>query len=735
MPALLSVHLFGGMRAVDAAARPVLPRARKTRALLAVLAMHAPRPVLRTELIALLWSRREPEQARGSLRQALHELQTELGPLAASLLHADRRDLALSERGLWTDVATLSRAGAPQAVVLALHRPLLLADLAGVDPALDVWIAGEARRLARVAHGLARAALDPAMPVEATIAAAEHLVAQDPTDAAAWAALIAALARSGDAAAAVAAERRRRDALAPRAPGATGPAVPAGAAPPARGADSAPAGAFLAASAALARARAALPTTGLATTGLAATGLATTDPAARQAGRFSEAPAAFAPTDDVPADLLPADPAPGADEGTPPGAGEPAPSSAACSPTRATWIGAATARGLRIGVIGLRTLAGAGEATALAAGLSEELVAALARFRGISCIPLGLVGGAMGGEAARWDRADLDFLLDGMIQASGELVRVNMRLLDFAAGGEVVWSTRFDRPLQNLFALQDEIAGETVARLESRLLLWEERRGRAAADPTARRLLRAALPGLLRLDRAAFAHAGVLLDSSRRLDPGNASVHAWLAHWHLFAVGQGWAEDPTGAAQQVRSLADAAVALDPEDARGLALAAHVRGFVDRDAAAAEPMHARVADANPNLPLGWALSGLNEAYLGRHDEAIRRAGMARKLSPQDPLRYFFDMALAVPHLLSGDDAAAVRVGHAAIAANPGFSSAYKTQLAALGNLGRREEAGAIRARLLELEPGFSVGQALERSPIQSADGRARYAEGLRRGGLD
>ena len=413
--------------------------------------------------------------------------------------------------------------------------------------------------------------------------------------------------------------------------------------------------------------------------------------------------------------------------------------SAAGGAARATWIGAATPRGPRIGVIGLRALQGdhaADQAAVLAAGLSEELVAALARFRGIVCIPLGVRGRLPGGlaEAPAWRHADLDFLLDGVIQSSGAQVRVTVRLLDFAAGGDVVWATRFDRPFDDLLALQDELAGETVARLESQLLLWEGRRGRGSTDPVARRLLRAALPGLLRLDRRAFARAGRLLEAARRLDPEDASVHAWLAYWHMFAVGQGWTDDAPGAARLVRALADTAVALDPGDARALALAAHVRGFVDHDPVAAEALHALAADANPNLPLAWSLSGLNQAYLGRQDEAIRRAGVARRLSPQDPLQYFFDTAMAVPHFLRGEDTVSVAFGSAAIAANPDFSSAYKTQLAALGQLGRREEAAEIRARLLALEPGFSVSQALERSPIQDPVGRARYAEGLRRGGL-
>ncbi|MGH7043596.1 MAG: hypothetical protein ACREFY_15915 [Acetobacteraceae bacterium] len=683
----------------------MLPRARKTRALLAVLAIHAPQPILRTQLIALLWSRREPEQARGSLRQALHELQLMLGRIPASLLCASRHELALSDRGLWTDVGTLARAGPRQAMALDLYRPLLLADLAGVDPALDAWIASEARRLDRLAHALARATLAAAMHPGAMVAAAEHLVQRDPDDAAAWDALIGVLTQSGDFAGATAAEARRlvaREAHGPAGTSSMASLSPAGGTPATAAATSATAQGLMHNPAGL------VPPPGSPSTGLALAGTAEAPMPVLVAPPFDR-PSLRAGSLVVPR----------------------------FGATRTTWAGAAPPRGLRVGVIGLRALSGttdaAHQAAALAAGLSEELVAVLARFRGISCVPIGVLSG--GAVAESWRRADLDFLLDGMVQCSGEMVRISIRLLDFAAAGEVIWSTRFDRPLDNLFTLQDEIAGETVARLESRLLLWEEGRRRGAGDPAARRLLREALPGLLRLNRQAFERAGVLLDASRRLDPENAAVHAWLAHWHLFAVGQGWAEDPSGAAQQVRALADAAVALDPGDARGFALAAHVRGFVDRDATAAEPLHARAADANPNLPLGWSLSGLNEAYLGRYEEAIRRAGLARRLSPQDPLRYFFDMALAVPHFLRGDDAAAIRFGYEAIAASPGFSSAYKTQLAALGQLGRHAEAAEIRARLLALEPGFSLGQALERSPILDAAGRARYAEGLRLGGLD
>ncbi|MDE2582635.1 MAG: hypothetical protein KGL52_13460 [Rhodospirillales bacterium] len=645
-PLLLAVHLFGTVRAADAAGRSVLPRARKTRALLAVLALLAPRAVPRTRLIALLWSQRETEQARASLRQARHELQLALGHGAASLLRGDRHELALSDRGLWSDVAALRTVEPGQPVPFHLYRPPLLADLVGVDPALDRWIAAEAARLERIAEAQARAIISSlAAPAERAIAA-QHLLARDPTDRAARDALTAALEQGGDPAGAA----RRPRAGSARAPEAGRPSIVPG----------------------------------------------------TPQGRVPIAPARTPPGDIG--------------------------ALAGCRPR--IRADGATVPAVRIGAFGLRVLPGTIATTPwasiLASGLSEELVAALTRFRGVSCVPLAF--------ESRWPDAEYDFLLDGLIQASGETVRVSLRLQDCRAGGEVIWATRFDRQLGNLLTMQDELAAETVAQLESRLLLLAERHAGARPDPEAQYLLRQALPGLLRLDRREFERAGRLLDASRRLDPRNPAVHVWLAHWHLFAVGQGWADDADRAGGRVRELAGIAVGLDPEDARGLALAAHVRGFVDRHPVAAVPLHARASDVNPNLPLAWSLSGLNESYLGRHDEAIRRAGLARRLSPHDPLRYFFDMALAAPLFLRGDAAEAVRVGNQAIAANPGFSSAFKIQLAALGELGRHAEAAEIRARLLALEPGFSLGQALDRSPIEDPAARARYADGLRRGGL-
>ena len=78
----------------------------------------------------------------------------------------------------------------------------------------------------------------------------------------------------------------------------------------------------------------------------------------------------------------------------------------------------------------------------------------------------------------------------------------------------------------------------------------------------------------------------------------------------MFLVGQGWADDPEAATRRAGELADAAVAMDPNDARALTLAGHVRGFLLRRPAEAAVLHDRAISLNPNLAIAWCFSGFS-----------------------------------------------------------------------------------------------------------------------------
>jgi tetratricopeptide (TPR) repeat protein len=181
-------------------------------------------------------------------------------------------------------------------------------------------------------------------------------------------------------------------------------------------------------------------------------------------------------------------------------------------------------------------------------------------------------------------------------------------------------------------------------------------------------------------------------------------------------------------------LAERAVTLDPGDARALTLAGQVRGYLGKRPEEALALHERALSLNPNLALAWCFSGLAQSYAGHHDEAIRQMRQAVVLSPSDPHLFFFNMSLIMPYLMRGDHERAVEIGRQAIELNPWFASSYKGHLSALGHLHRDKEAAETRARLLVLEPGFSVAAAIDRSALGVADDIETYAEGLRLAGL-
>ncbi|WP_333670481.1 BTAD domain-containing putative transcriptional regulator [Elioraea tepidiphila] len=629
----------------------VLPRVRKTRALLAILALAAPRPVQRQRLAGLLWSTRDREQARASLRQALHELTLALAPCGDAILHANRDQVWADADALWVDAHEVARAGPGGSAALDLYDAPLLEDLDGLDPAMDAWLAEERRQLRDRARGLGERLLEGAHTPEAQVEAARRLLAIDEAHEAAWRSLMRAHAARGE----------RRQALE----------------------------AYEACRAALARQLRAQP---------------------------SAETAALADT------------IRGSEERAAPGA-IPLP----VAPPRRS-----AARGARLGTAPLQTLGSVAEEH-LSLGLAEEITTALSRFRWIAVVSSASLARFIGPNTDPLllrSALDLDFLLTGSVQATGERVRVTLRLLDLHAAGEVVWAQRFDREAANLLTLQDEIAAAVVAQIDPEILLIEAKRAaaRPPVDPSAYELVLRAIPAIYRLEHGAFLEAGQLLTQAIAREPDNAAAHAWFAYWHVFLVGQGWAEDQEAALSRAGTHAEKAILLDPSDARAFAIAGHVRSFLHHRLDEAIRLHERALSLNPNLPMAWVFSGVAHAYRGDHAEALQRITRYRRLSPMDPHAFLFDTALMIPHLLLGEHEQVVALGMQVTEMNPGLSAAWKPYLAALGHLGRKAEAAEALLRLLAIEPGFTIRRFLATAPFAREADRQHYAEGLRLAGV-
>jgi tetratricopeptide (TPR) repeat protein len=237
-----------------------------------------------------------------------------------------------------------------------------------------------------------------------------------------------------------------------------------------------------------------------------------------------------------------------------------------------------------------------------------------------------------------------------------------------------------------------------------------------------------------RMERGSFMQAGELLRRAIEMEPDHIPAHAWLAYWQLLAVDQAWTRDSKAAMAEAGRLAERAVMLDPQDAKALCIAGHVRASMHHRLREALALHERALRLNPNLTMGWSLSGLACAYLGDLDEAGRRLQRYKTLAPLDPHAFMLDLGLIVVALLRQDFEAAVAAGRSAVEMQPSFVPAYKPYLAALGHLRQAGEVERIRQRLLALEPGFSLQRSREANLFERPEHQELFAAGLRLAGI-
>jgi tetratricopeptide (TPR) repeat protein len=228
--------------------------------------------------------------------------------------------------------------------------------------------------------------------------------------------------------------------------------------------------------------------------------------------------------------------------------------------------------------------------------------------------------------------------------------------------------------------------------------------------------------------------AGDLLRQAIAQEPDYAAAHAWYAYWQMFLLGQSWTTDATAVLTAAEVAADRAITLDPQDAKALTIAGHVRAFLHHRVREGLALHERALTVNPNLPMAWMFSGAAYAYLGDVAEAERRVRRCKQLSPIDPAAFYFDATAVLVGLLKRDHETAVQAGRMVIGMNPNFSAAYKPYISALGHLGLVAEARDTLRRLLAIEPNFTVSAFIASSPFDRTEDRDHYAAGLRLAGV-
>lgn len=372
------------------------------------------------------------------------------------------------------------------------------------------------------------------------------------------------------------------------------------------------------------------------------------------------------------------------------------------------------------------------------AGFIEDVVGALATFPDLFVVSRNSTARFQsGGRDTRSIALELGvrYLLTGSIRRSQTKLRIVAELSD-AETGVVLWDHSITGSTDDLFTLQDQLSEKIITTIAPYIRNAEIRRAfqKRPESLGAYDFMLRGLHLLYRLTPAPFAQAREMFRRSIELDPSYAAPYALSALWHSIRLGQGWSESRADDQASVARLAEAAIERDPFDARGLALAGHVRGFILHDYDGAFALFERAIAASPNSALAWARSSPTFSFIGEPEEARRRAVLALRLSPLDPHLFFTLSALGLACYTSGNFEEAVTWGRKSAAENPNFAANLRTLTASLAAAGHVAESRQTAQALLEVAPAFRVGPFCESYAYRDPMRRAALAEHLRLAGL-
>ncbi|MDX3924928.1 MAG: winged helix-turn-helix domain-containing tetratricopeptide repeat protein [Shinella sp.] len=366
------------------------------------------------------------------------------------------------------------------------------------------------------------------------------------------------------------------------------------------------------------------------------------------------------------------------------------------------------------------------EQEAFADGLTEDLITDLSRNSGLFVIARNSAfvykGKAMDVRAIAKDLGVRYLLTGGARRAAGR-VRINAQLVD-AVSGDHLWAERFDRGLEDIFAVQDEVTAKIVEALLGRLGAPPPRNRPRNLDAydlcvRARKLMDDA--------PQAAREAHLMLTRAVSLDPEYAEAYRWLAlnHW------MGWIHSggPTETTRNVAlELARKAVTIDPNDAGCRWVLAYLLAYARRFAEA-DGEFAKAIELDPNEADAWAALSDIAVLAGRVAEGLEHIAKAFRLNPFPASWYY--LALGQAQYATGDYEAAVET----LRKDETYRTSSRRFLAAsLAQLGRLDEARAEAELFLVGNPHFTNSHWAATEPLRDAAALEHFLDGYRKAGL-
>jgi TolB-like protein/DNA-binding winged helix-turn-helix (wHTH) protein/Tfp pilus assembly protein PilF len=368
-------------------------------------------------------------------------------------------------------------------------------------------------------------------------------------------------------------------------------------------------------------------------------------------------------------------------------------------------------------------------------GITEDLITDLSKLSDLWVVARNSAFAYRGGtqnERAIARELGVDYVLKGSVQRSADRIRINVRLIDGLRGSNL-WAERYDRRIDDLFVLQDEIAASILSAIEVEVAPSDRARlGRSHLASI--EAYDAFLRGLDHYGRRSLQDTQMAIDHYRRaiaIDPEFARAHAGLALVYVRDAVDGWdlgAEDGLAKAEELIAQARA---LDP-----MVPQIHfVQGQIDlyrRNYAAAIRSAEQAIAIKPNYADAHALLAWILHFAGRSDDGLVSMERAVRLNPRVPAIY--RLVRGALYYESGEIDRALADFEAAVDMSPSFQLSRVWLAAAYAAADRPGDAEWETREILALDPDFSVSHVRRAFPIKDPIYRERFLEDLRRAGL-
>ena len=390
-----------------------------------------------------------------------------------------------------------------------------------------------------------------------------------------------------------------------------------------------------------------------------------------------------------------------------------------------------------IAVLPFQNMSGDPEQEFFADGMTEDIITALSRYRSLFVIARNSTF-AYKGQSPDLRQVSTElgvrYVLEGSIRKAGQRIRVTAQLIEGTSGAHI-WAERYDRQLDDIFELQDEITGTITAAIGPEIDQAERDRAQRLPPESLDvwELYQKGLWHLYRFNAADNAEAQRLFRRAMQSSPSFAPAAAGLGYALYYSFMHGHQTNRAEILDALYTVARQAVLIDSRDADAHLVLSRAL-WLRREYSASISECLKAVSENPNM--AHAYVGLATAYIfsGQAEHTLESAEKAARLSPHDPTSWIIDsiraMAMVISHRFADAETAATQ----ALAHPTAQITVHFIHTASVAHQGKVEAARQALAALYQLKPDVSASDVAAAFPFEDPEHLNLVLEGLYKAGM-